>query len=520
MPIYDIVFVGSGLSSSSTLYHILSTLQKQPQTTTALKIAVIEKSGEFFKGIAYGRRTSIHSLTINPVKDFFQEQDKPEFFNWFNELKKNNWPGVEDVEKGILNNWFSQNAGKLNHEGLNGVYIPRFLYGLFLSQKLTGIIADCEQRDITKVDLITGEAVDAEQIAGTDGYLLAVETPGQTLAITANVLVLTTGCLDVKRITNGALSMFLCIDDVYSPSLAASLDKISEALAALPPQKRNVLIIGSNASASELVHILSRNSGKKQEGFNKIVILSGSGLPDRLHVNADYDHLLDELRKLEDAGNYTADALIAAIERDVKNAAAQQLSVGKIHYSLSDRVFKIQQKLNPGEALKFFNEHAWAYTRITRRTSEDYYFTEQELVESGKLQFIKGRFIKLCDGQSHPDGLRFMYKPVRGTAAKECDEAFPVIINCSGSEPVTNTTTRLIRNMLDKGLLNINHNNMGLAADEQFAAAENLYIMGPLLAGIYTLKYKFWHLENAKRLNGLTAALSNTLVSKMVKELA
>ena len=515
MKVYDIVFVGSGLSSSSTLYHLLSTLQKQNDPNHFKRIAVIEKSGDFWKGIAYGNRTSIHSLTINPVKDFFREEEKCLFFNWLINMCRHDWPGVADVEKNILNNWTGQNLAKLNETDFDGVYIPRFLYGIYLAQKLESIIADCKVKNLVQVNLIAGEAVDADKIGVTSQYLVNVETSKQKSIITANTLVVSTGCLDVKRINNGLAGKFLCIDDVYSPSLTASLKKIADTLAILPWDKRNIMIVGSNASASELVHILSHNSESKPNNFNKIFILSSSGLPDRLHVNLDYDYLLDNLKSLDETGNYTADELIEAINNDVKNAASQKLSVGTIHYSLSDRVFKIQQKLSSGEALKFFNDHAWSYTRITRRTSEEYYFTEQDLAKEGKLQFIKGRFVRLCNKQSNPNGLTFKYKATGEKTEKEFETAFPIIINCSGSESVTNTTTKLIKNMLDKGLLKINHNNMGLAADEQFAAGDNLYIMGPLLAGIYTEKYKFWHLENAKRLNSIAVELSKTLVLKM-----
>jgi len=56
---------------------------------------------------------------------------------------------------------------------------------------------------------------------------------------------------------------------------------------------------------------------------------------------------------------------------------------------------------------------------------------------------------------------------------------------------------------------------MGLYADENFLANDNLYLIGPLLAGIYNAKHKFWHLENAKRLNGLALILSKTITEKI-----
>jgi len=220
---------------------------------------------------------------------------------------------------------------------------------------------------------------------------------------------------------------------------------------------------------------------------------------------------------LQATGKYTADDLMAAIEKDVKNAAdVHGLSVGKIHYSLSDKVVKMQQSLGVDEGMKFFNKHGWSFTRITRRTSEAYYFTGRELIDQGKLNFIKGRFVKLCDEQKSADGLNFKYKKPGDTQETTYEKTFPIIINCAGAEHISDTSSKLLRNLLAKGLCKINDNKMGIAVDEYFAAAPEFYIIGPLMAGIYNSKYKFWHLENAKRLSGLGATLADTILASMI----
>jgi uncharacterized NAD(P)/FAD-binding protein YdhS len=515
MQVYDLVFVGSGLSSSSTLYHILNGLQKQSPNHPVKKIAVIERDGEFWKGIAYGSRTSIHSLTINPVKDFFQDTEKPLFFNWLNAQRANDMPGIADAHKSVMKNWLTDNADSLNATDLDGLYIPRFLYGIYLAQKLENMIADCKKNHIAHIDLISGEAIDAEKVNGTEGYTIDVQTIDGIVTLSTKVLVLGTGSLDTRKITSGLQTNYLCIDDVYDPTLEINLKKISETLLALSPEKRDMMVIGSNASASEMVHILYKLSKAQPGGLNKIYILSTSGLPDRLYVNSDYGYVLENLNALEEAGNYTADALITAIVADVKNTEKKGLSVGKIHYSLSEKAIGIQNKFTPEEAQKFFNDHGWTFTRVTRRTSESYYFTEKELVDAGKLEFIKGRFVKLCDEQNHAGGLKFIYKAVNETAEKEFEKAFPIIINCAGAEDIAATTSKLLRNLLDKHILEINNNRMGIAVDETFAANHNLYIIGPTIAGIYNAKFKFWHLENAKRLNTLAPILAGTVLAKI-----
>jgi len=517
MEIYDIVFIGSGLSSSVTLYNILSKIRKHSFFNNGINIAVIEKNNEFWKGVAYGNRASVHSLTINPVKDFFLEEEKPVFFQWLEKFRSGDQGAITAQEKEVLNNWILSCSDKLDHADVDGVYIPRFLYGIYLAQKLENIIAECKADNLANIDLICGEVINAVK-QNKNQYTVEMISVGERLFISTNVLVLSTGGLDISHMNGNSSNRFLNIEDIYEPSLDATLNKLDAALKLLPPPIRNILITGSNASASEMVYLLNKRNKINQDSFNKIVILSSSGLPDRLDVNSDHDHILKHLKDLEEKENYFADALMDAIEKDVKNALENQLSAGKILYSLNERFFKIQKKLSDTEALKFFRTHGWSYTRITRRTSEDYYIAEAELVKTGKLHFLKGRFIKLCDEQNNNGGLIFTYKATDTVIEKEYEDAFPIVINCTGAEHIAKTSTTLIKNLLDTELLKINENGMGLAVDESLAANDNLYVIGPLLAGIYTTKYKFWHLENAKRLNGLASALSNIIFSKIVPQ--
>lgn len=515
MKIYDIVFIGSGLSSSVTLYNILSKIRDNSPLNKEVNIAVIEKNGEFWKGIAYGNRASVHSLTINPVKDFFLEEEKPVFFQWLEKFRSGDQGIITAQEKEVLDDWILSYSDKLDQGNVDGVYIPRFLYGVYLAQKLENIIDDCKANNLAKVDLISGEVINAVK-QDENQYAVEIKSVEERFFIRTNVLVLSIGGLDINRSNGNSSGRFLNIDDIYYPTLDVTLNKIDAALTLLPQPIRNILIIGSNASASEMVYLLNKRNKVNQNSFNKIVILSNSGLPDRLVVNSDYDHILMHLRDLEEKENYSADALMDAIEKDVKNAIENQLSAGNILYSLNERFFKIQKKLSDIEALKFFRVHGWSYTRITRRTSENYYIAEAELIKTGKLHFLKGRFVKLCDEQNNNGGLNFTYEASDTVIEKEYSGAFPIIINCTGSEHITNTSTTLIKNLISKQIVKINENGMGLAVDENFAANNNLYIMGPLLAGIYTKNYKFWHLENAKRLNSLASALSDIIFSKIV----
>jgi len=511
MQIYDLAFIGSGLSSSATLYHLLSGLQKNNNTQDVIKIAVIEKHHEFWKGIPYGSRSSVHSMTINPVKDFLEDAEKPVFINWVKKIQAANWPGVSETQRTVLNKWFERTVNK--DIPVDTIYLPRFLYGLYLSQKLESIIADCNAKNIIKLDLITGEAIGVDK--NDKSYIISIDKGDEQLTIATKTMILATGSLDTRYINTQDDDKHLCINDIYYPALEQNFETIINQLKSLPAEKRKVLVIGSNASASEIIHLLGKYRNVDDKIVNKITVLSNSGrLPELLHVHHDdYGHLMHSLNALAETGQPTADELIDAIEKDVAAAMANNYTMGQIYYSLGDRAVKLQQMLSPDEQLKFFNEHGWTLTRITRRTSEDYHFTEQDLIKDNLLEFIKGRFVELTAGDR--GDLPLLINPKIRPESILYTEVFPVVINCIGAEDITTTASSLIKSLFNNGICRINHNGMGIAVNEDFMANEGCYIIGPLLAGIYNSKYKFWHLENAKRLNSLGATLANTLVAKV-----
>ena len=58
---YDIAIVGSGIACSMTLCRLAECLTSRPRLDKVLRICVIEKEGESWSGIPYGRRSTIGS---------------------------------------------------------------------------------------------------------------------------------------------------------------------------------------------------------------------------------------------------------------------------------------------------------------------------------------------------------------------------------------------------------------------------------------------------------------------------
>ena len=69
MSLVDIAFIGSGAASTTTLIELMERLLER-KAGPELTITVIDKYPEFGKGIPYGSRSSVNSLTITPIVDF------------------------------------------------------------------------------------------------------------------------------------------------------------------------------------------------------------------------------------------------------------------------------------------------------------------------------------------------------------------------------------------------------------------------------------------------------------------
>ena len=84
---FNLVFIGSGISSTFTLYHTLKKLEKKEHGDTT-RIAVVEKFESFHSGIPYGERSGSTTLLITSLKNFLPEPELSEFIEWLNENKQ------------------------------------------------------------------------------------------------------------------------------------------------------------------------------------------------------------------------------------------------------------------------------------------------------------------------------------------------------------------------------------------------------------------------------------------------
>jgi len=92
---------------------------------------------------------------------------------------------------------------------------------------------------------------------------------------------------------------------------------------------------------------------------------------------------------------------------------------------------------------------------------------------------------------------------------------FPVVINCGGFEDLGESTLPLIANLVQKEYCRVNRTRRGFEVSGNFEAAKNLYVMGPLLAGIFNDKVRHWHVENLRRIHDMAPLISDVIVDSL-----
>ena len=159
MDVVDIAFIGSGVASSLTLIEVFRELLNVSGSGKMI-IAVIEKNHEFWKGVPYGSRSSVNALTITSVYDFINENERPFFFAW---LKNNQqeWASWYRERGGITAaRWLDNNLPLIAKEDWETVYVPRFLFGNYVREKLLDLRKTVEERQLAEIVLIQAEATD------------------------------------------------------------------------------------------------------------------------------------------------------------------------------------------------------------------------------------------------------------------------------------------------------------------------------------------------------------------------
>lgn len=504
---YDLVFIGGGLSGTLSLVYLLKQLGNSPRRTNGagaeLRLALEDRDRDFGAGLPYGRLADPRFLLNETVRTM----DICGFHDWL-VRRRSCWLGMLQQDPGeAVKSWLEANqqplqAAAQDPRQYDNLFLPRCVFGRFMRELLHASIAQAQQDGAASVDLLADEVITLTRVP--DGSLRAGLRSG--------------GVLSGRRVLLGLGSLPLrpahdlegpgCIHDFYRQGPGA-LRAFCERTKSSKGGPRRAVIIGSNSAAMEALHSIHFDR-ELCGALHAVLVISPSGrLPDAEPSHNRPAFEAQQTQQLARSGRaWSADNLIAALRHDA--GEAQRAAYTSLDFSAAAiPAFQVVfARLAPDDQRKFVERYGACFTALNRHTPPEYANAGKSLMKSGKLRVMRGRVTAV---EQHGDDLLVTMET--GSEEHERVQA-AAVINCSGSEPLHQTSVPLLRNILGQdGLARINAAGTGIHVTPDFEASPGVFVMGPLLAGHSSEARHIWNLESAPRIHEYAQHVAGVLAA-------
>jgi len=512
---YDIAFVGAGISAAYTLIHYISELEKQPANQPR-RILALEKTGEFWTGVPYGQQSGNNPLIITAVKEFIPQQpERDHFIDW---LKKNrNWffENIEQKEGILSGKWHEEHRDALANGDWDDLFIPRYIFGLYIKAYVNEISDKAIEGGLIELSLKKGTVMDVQSFEN-QYEIQFQDASGSLFKIVTQKLVLAMGSPPNvglgQSITNVEKSDTAYFTNIYEPSLDTNLTLICEELQKIDdPERRQVLIIGSNAGTLDTLYTLN-NLPQAKGLIHKFIVLSPNGaFPHRItREKFQHNYVPQCLNDLAQQSSFTAKQILEAVQQDVAVASDRNLNIADIFPDISRSMINALDLLGEEEQRRFVATYAIEIGKLQRRAGWEYLEVVDGLVAEGRLEFLKGRFITYLSVENGGPGVEYMAG--NPPEKKRLTESIGLVISCAGFQEVTTSSSELIQNLIRRKICIPNESKRGFVLNENFETAKNCYLMGPLVAGNLNKSLRVWHAESCSRIIHMSKKLAEVLV--------
>ena len=510
---YDLVIIGSGISCAYTLIHYISALKEKLNAAPdkLIKVAVLDKSGEFWTGVPYGDRTGKQALIITALKEFLPPAELERFVAWLTSNYDTVLKSLQSRPGELTQQWLKSYQEAMVAGNWAELFVPRYLFGWYIKEQVEQILN--KNQEYLQCDRFAAEALNVEK---TDNKQYKVDFANltQISSLVADKVVLAIGSPPNKAsfLSNFAQSEtnkdICAIADAYVPSQDINLGRIIEFLKQSGTKENNILIIGSNASALETLYSLNNLPAAKELIGKFIVVSPNAKFPNRIQENPIPSSFVPQnLITLIAFEKFTAKQIFEAVKQDVDEALQQGETVDGTYKVIAQQVIAALNLLDFEEQKMFVIKYGVEIGKHQRRAGQDYLNVVDQLLIDHKLEFLKGKFIGTTEGKPG-----FEYIASDNQQKKAFTEPIKVVINCAGFQDVTKSSSPLIKNLVDQGICIPNDSKIGFKISGDFEANENLYLMGPLVAGNINDKLKVWHAESCGRIFNLSQKLAEALV--------
>ncbi len=512
---YHIIFVGGGISSAHSLLSIFHKIKDNPPIHK-LNILMIEKSPNFYTGIAYGPRSSQKALLITNLGEFLHPEEKESFKKWFYskiELFKK-------TQKIINYDWLQRNLSLIESGELENVFLPRSIYGEYLTFQIEKDLKDPIIKKNIRFSKIQTKVIDIDK-KGKNYILKTINADGNLEKFKGEKLILAMGHFPKNTFSLEKnpipISYF---NDPYFPGMDQNLLLLKNILENISNKPSQILIIGTNASALELLYLIS-NEEEIINKIQKIHLISPSGdLPSHTYNSPLSERRFEALERLTSIKNIRAEGLMEAIQEDLQEAKNQNLILNEFFNSLNEKVILILNKLSILEKKKFHEVYGMEFTKLIRRSGIEYGNAVDFLNKINKIEIKKGKFNKIRElTKSQVEGFPWIEISYSDSTNKTFSlHNLAAIFDCSGYPDFSESNDPFVKNLMLKQICTINPSKRGIKVNHRLEGSKNVFIIGPPLGGLFTPQHQFWHVENSKRIYGLSKFLADQVMVDLVLE--
>lgn len=504
----DVTFVGSGISSSFTLWNLLKKIESEGKNTKTT-INVIDKYPEFITGIPYGSRSGFTTLLITSLRNFLIESERGDFINWLNANKERLIGKLLEEGNKLSEKWVRNHQEAIANNDWEELFIPRRFFGVYIEEKLNQIIESLTDKGLVEVNFIKGEVFDLEKDEeNTFKIFLKKDLPYFTKKV-----ILAVGSMPTKYLWKDEalieLPNLMVSNEPYAPELSKTLEKVNAYLESRATKKTNILIVGANASALELIYKLN-DTDYKNENYNFVFLSTHGKLPDAVIDEEKMKGFSPiNLESLQSQTTLSAKDIADATYADLKLADDIELGAASSVGIISSAFGALLSKLDRTELENFASLYGNDIGRHQRCAGLHYLNNIYGLRDESRFEHLAGRFVDL-KGKNGDYYLEYL--DTKSQKHLEYNEPFHLVINCVGGKNLTQEDIpSIFKNLMEKEYCIPNKSKIGFKINDNLESIKDLHIMGPLVAGNVIDNKAVWHVEHCGRIIWLSKVLSKQI---------
>ncbi len=457
-----IAIIGGGFSGTMTAVN-LARLNETP-----LRVVIINTKRPLGRGTAYGTTRGEHLLNV-AARNMSALPDLPSHFvDWLRSRSEFN---------------------ETPDETLREMFVPRRVYGDYLSGLLAACLNPIDARCQAQVETIDDEVVD---------IVVDDETTHATILLRANEplaadqVVLATG--------NQPPGAFPSSSALNHDARYCS-DPWSDWHRRLPTPNGRIVLLGTGLTMVDVVLTLG------ELGWNgQIVAVSRNGMLPQPHFRG----IAYEDYVPEDAESLGLSGLIQLIEQHCNRLRKMSQNPAIAVDKLRPHTQRLWRSLSSKDKRDFLSRHLTTWNVTRHRIAMSIHETITDALDCGRLQVIPGTIQRLDCSEPCIDVV------LRDADGNESMQSGELVINCTGPQSRFSQTGRpLFDNLLQKGLVCSDELDMGIQVDDNFAvigsdrnASKQIFAIGPLLKG------SLWETIAVPELRGQAMRVAETLLER------